>query len=61
MRKSKMAAISLYEKHKLSYLHPQMNSVWSEYVHCASRTQDATFTVLFLFIGVPCNRNKLLT
>ena len=52
IRKSKMAAILLYEKYKLSYLHPQMNSVWTEYVHCAPHTQDASFTVIFLFIGV---------
>ena len=31
-----MAAISVYEKYKFSYLHSQMNSVWTEYVHCAS-------------------------
>ena len=42
-----MAAISLYEKHKFSYLHPQMNSVWTQCVHCAPHTDDALFTVIF--------------
>ena len=30
MRKSKMAAILLYEMYRFSYLHPQMNSVWRD-------------------------------
>ena len=60
MSKSKMAAISLYEKHKFSYLHPQMNSAWTEYVHCAPHTQDASFTVIFVFIRGPCIRKKVV-
>ena len=37
-----------------------MNSVWTEYVHYAPHPPDTSFTVIFLFIGVPCNRIKLL-
>ena len=33
MRKSKMATILLFETYKFTYLHPQMNSVWTESVH----------------------------
>ena len=56
-----MAAISLCEKYKFSYLHPQMNGVWTEYVDCAPHPPDASFTAIFLVIGVPCIRKKLLT
>ena len=49
MIKFKMATISLYEKHKFSYLHPQMNSVWSKYVHCVPHHQDASFTGIVFF------------
>ena len=48
MRKSKMAAILLYEMYKFSYLHPQMNSVWrNECVHCVPHHQDASFTGIY--------------
>ena len=55
MRKSKMAAILLHNNHKLSYPQPQMNSVWTEYVHCVHHTQDVSFTVIMLFIRSSLN------
>ena len=47
-----MAAISLYNKYKFSFLHPQMSSIWAEYaLHVPP---DAWRIGLLLFIGVPC-------
>ena len=56
-----MAATWIYKKYKFSFLDPSMNSVWTEYVHYEPQPPDASFTVICLFIGVPCIRKKLLT
>ena len=58
MRKSKMATILLYETYTFSYLHPQMNSVWTKYVHCVPHHQDASFTGMCLFSRVSWIRKK---
>ena len=53
MRKSKMATILLYETYKFTYLHPQMNSVWPDYVHCAPTTKMPHLLVYVCLVEYP--------
>ena len=62
-----MAAISLNKKYKLSFLHPQMSSIWAEFalqVQCTLHVQCTLYTQTHWYMFVhwsPLHVKKLLT
>ena len=60
MRKSNMATILLYKTYKFTYLHPQINSVWTEYVQTTvyPTTKMPHILVYVCLVEYPGSENK---